>query len=232
MRKKDWLKIELYYDKWREGLDQEEIRQYLEMDEKSFRQLTPHFLAYVREKQFNTPVRTPEVSIPLTPERRQKFLQFMSIGKNHAQAAELINVPLPTVYEVWFKEDPEFKNECLVASKRALADIEISLYTKAKGYDTKIKTTTKTTGCDKEGRPTESATESITEKHVPADTNAIKFFLTNNMPDKYSLDGEQNKAQNKGAILEALDELIGSEQDDNLDKIYKEDNPAEKEAQR
>lgn len=218
-----------YYKLWKKGLGDDEIQFQLQMPEKEFIRYTPAFLTYCSHHSAFDARQALHISsdknLPeLTDERRVQFLEYISLGLSYDKAALMMNIPLVTVMNFWFKMDDVFRIECKMAAEKQLADIELAMFKRARGFNTAIKTTTDTEGVSAKEGKFSSSTTSETEKYVSGDVNAQKFIMTNKKPDTYSLDGEVNREGNKGRILEAIEDIVQDDEND-LDSIYKEDEP-------
>lgn len=215
-----------YYELWRDGHDARDIQERLCLNDAQFNRLTPHFLNYCRHaikhetRDALAGGGKPDI-IPLSCDRRKKFLGYVSSGLSYDKAARMMYVPLVTVLDYWFVENPAFKSEAEYAIELLDADIIMSLVKRAKGFSSDIATET-TVDSDTEKGRFKSTTKSRTKRYIAGDVGAQKFWLINRKPDQFSVDGEINRKGNKGKILEAIDELIGTEDDDKLDEKYEE----------
>lgn len=207
-----------YYSLLKEGKTDEELREALGLTKKEWEHYAVHFLAYSRRQAEIEATEAmidskPPITIPLTPERREEFIRLVGTGLAYDKAARFLNVPLVTVLDVWFQEDPLLKDELAVAADLNRVKVKQALFLKAVGgRPSKIKTTTTVTS-EKvvPGAGTEKSSVTTTsESHRTAepDVNAQKFYLINHCPDEFSIDGTVNRKGNKGRVLEALDAVI------------------------
>jgi len=220
--------LETFYRLWLDGLDEQQLKEELHLTDKQYLKYLPALFTYCKHHiKFETrdqldAGRTPNLA-KLTPYRREKFLEYMSLGLDFIKASSLLNVPIVTITEYWFKEDPMLKEEALMAVDKANAEVMMALKRKAIGTASEVVTETTTEGESvKEGKYS-STTTSTTKKKIAGDVAAQKFWLINRDPDKFTLDGEVNRQGNKGAIMEALSKIIGKVGDDDLDERFKED---------
>jgi hypothetical protein len=218
--------LEKYYELWLEGKELSDIQKQLELDDKTFNDYTPAFLNYCRHhlkhniRDNLSGADAPDVP-QLTPERRAKFIEYVSLGLSYDKVSKIMNIPLITIMDFWFKENPDFKAEAEYAIDLLDAEITMSLVKRAKGFKTQSKTTTTVEGNNEKGE-VKTTTTSETEKEFAGDVGAQKFWLINKQSDHFSVDGEVNRKGNKGKILEAIDELIGDDAEDKLDEKYEE----------
>jgi len=220
--------LKQYYELWRKGADDSSIRDELHLTESQFKNLTPHFLQYCRHHAKFDAIDSLDNGVPpnvaqLTIPRRKKFLEYVSLGLDFSKAASFMNIPLVTITDVWFKEDPFLKEDAQNAAEIVNAEVQMALLKRAKGYEQEVITETHTEGeSSKEGQFSSTVTSKST-KVVVGDVSAEKFWLINKEPDNFTLDGEVNRKGNKGAIMDALDQIIGSDKDDDLDERFEED---------
>lgn len=118
------------------------------------------------------------------------ILKAIEEGETNKAAAEKAGIHIDTYHE-WMKSKPEFSEAVRrareAARERAVQDVEASLLKLAKGYEYEDMRT------EYEGKlnPETGKTEPVIKKQVrvkhviPANTEAIKFFLTNKAPDEW-----------------------------------------------
>lgn len=178
-----------------EGKDDEAIRAELRLSRAVYKKYQPFFLMHFREharktfrKRATRERRVPAGLIPLTPERRKKFLAHVARGLDFARAAALLNVPLPCVTEGWFKQDPLLQEEARFAAERATAEVEMALHRSAVGFEHgyQISNSSHVTGIGKDG-PIDKTTETTTtgRKRVYPNVRAQELWLTNRDPDRW-----------------------------------------------
>lgn len=203
---------EKYYYLWRDGRNNDEIAEALSFSAGRMTSNMPYFLHYAKNKYKedfrNGMVNGNPPHLELTEERRTQFLKLSSSGLDYIKVSKIMNIPLPTIMEVWFVKDPAFKDE--VDSIREVMDARViqALYKKAIGYRTTTRTVTKMKGIGEKGSPIESTTVVKAEKIVDGDFNAQKFWAINRMPDAWSADGTVNKDGNKGQIMKMIDNAV------------------------
>lgn len=206
-----------YYAEWLMGKDDVQIAESLGVDVADIQRYASSFMNYCRYAvQFESKEillkYNHALEIPLTPERRKKFIDLVKHGVSIAKASRILNVPVITIYDYWYVIDPMLRVEIETAVDELDAKVIKSLAKRAVGYKVKNKTTTTTSGTSERG-PISMTVVSEVERDVPADVNAAKFWLINRSPDKFTLDGNANKSENKGRILEYIDGEIEKEAD-------------------
>lgn len=218
--------LKKYYELWLKGVPLQKIKVRLKMDTRKFNQLTPDFLAYCRHQiKFDTRANLANGDLPdfvkLTPERADDFVEYISAGLDYPTAAKIMNVPIVTVLEVWFK-DKVFKDRVETAVELTNARVVMALYRSAIGYEFKYNETSVTDGTNKDGEPYSSETITRKTKHFPPNVAAGKFWVFNRDPDNWTIDGERIRGHNKGKILEFIQEQIEDVGDDKMNKFDKE----------
>ena len=226
------FECETYYRMWREGKSNTDIRITLDMSEQKFGDSLPYLLHYTRQKykedyrEGMANGKPPEMI--LTEERRRQFLQMTAAGLSYPQISKIMNVPLPTIMDVWFIEDPVFKDQVDTVNDLMNARVIQAMYKKAIGYRTTVKTVTRMKGTGEKGLPVNTTTVSKQEKIVDGDFNAQKFWVINKLPKEWSIDGEVNKDGNKGSIMKLIEQGINEKDDGEDEKFRKEQEESEK----
>jgi DNA-binding CsgD family transcriptional regulator len=215
--------LQKYYELWLSGCSVQDIRESLNITVSKFNQYTPDFLNYCRHQvKFDIRARLTNGELPnlvtLTTEREEQFIQLLSTGLSYDKVALLMNIPLVTVLDYWFK-NPEFKAKVRIATELTNARVTQALFKRAIGYqyDGGYKTRTKgvkvveyknkDTG-EKLYKEIPYHSETIIEKInvVEPDVNAAKFWLFNRNPEQFSIDGQRTDINNKGKILAWIEE--------------------------
>ena len=212
------LELQMYYELWLKGKTHDEIKAIIPITESLFNRLEPMFLSYCQKQAaFDTREALANAEsadiAKLTPDRRKKFLEYVSLGLSYGKAAQMLNVPLATVTEFWFKQDILLRVEAKSAAEMLDAQITMSLAKRALGYNVPVETVVKVESELPGGETSQTTTTSKSTRHIPGDTGAQKFWLINRSSDKFSIDGEVNKTSNKGAILEAINSMVSEEDD-------------------
>lgn len=226
------FECETYYKMWREGKSNTDIRAVLTISEEKFENSLPYLLHYTRQKYKEdyreglTSGKPPEMI--LTEERRRQFLQMTAAGLGYPQISKIMNIPLPTIMDVWFVEDPVFKDQVDTVTDLMNARVIQAMYKKAIGYRTTVKTVTKMKGIGEKGTPVETTSVSKQEKIVDGDFNAQKFWVVNKLPKEWSIDGTVNKEGNKGTIMKLLEQGINEKEDGEDERFRKEQEESEK----
>ena len=127
-----------------------------------------------------------------------------------------MDIPLITVTDFWFK-DLHFKAKVDQAVKLINANVKRAIYRRATGYEYDGGYTTESSGTR---TVTEGKGEDKVEREVPfhnittirkinvvePDVNAAKFWLFNRCPDDFSIDGQRTNINNKGKILQWIED--------------------------
>ena len=218
MTENDKMILNDYYDMWLEGYTQEEIRETLGMSEATFKKHTSYFHAFCRDRLRKENITSllnenrPK-EVVLTEERREEFLRYCKAGIEYPKASALMGIPLNTVTDIWFVEDPVFKSESENASLRSDVDVILALHDRAVGTEVPVTSRTKSQGEKvlEDGKVVPyliSDTTTNSTKVFIGDVAAQKTWLINRQSDKWSADGETGKKSNKGKILDALETLF------------------------
>ena len=236
-----------YYELWLSGCSAEEIRIKLKFTISKFNNYTPDFLVYCRHQvKFDTRARLTSGELPdlvyLTSEREEQFIQLISTGLSYDKAALLMNVPLITVMDYWFKNEV-FKEKVRFAVEIVNARVVQALYRRATGYEypgghrsitsgTKVIEVYEGIGDNKQkiGKEIPYESETIVEKTivVEPDVAAGKFWLFNRMPDQFSIDGQRTGINNKGKILAWIEDNTKISDNDLEDCDWEQDDYDEK----
>lgn len=124
----------------------------------------------------------------LTPDGHTLLEAWARDGLVDTQIAHNMGISPSTLY-VWKKQFPEI-SETLSRGKEIVdVQVENDLLKKTHGYNAEVKKTFKLKKVyfDKEGRRCEEEhlETAVDEVHVPADTNAITWWLKNRRPDRW-----------------------------------------------
>lgn len=211
MREPDKQILHEYYLLWKQGYSDSEIRDILNLSLTIHKENQPHYFNYCHIKM-KEELAAGTFSMVLSENREEEFLDHVRAGMAYDKAARMMNIPIPTLLEVWFK-DENFKAKVDFAREMATSKVVKALYKRALGYTarTKCVTTTVTKGrVDKEGAVLSDMTvESTTEReeHIAGAIDAQKFWLINTASEHWSVDGGTMKANNKGQILQAIEDM-------------------------
>lgn len=181
-------------------------------------ELTPYFLLYCRDRvrretRSSLANGGTTVEIALTPQRREELLNHLGSGLDMAAASLLMNIPLPTITDRWFKEDPTLQMHCKYAAEINNAEVVKALFKRAKGYTYLEQSETNSSGDNLPRKDAEGnvggcyTSKTITVKHIEGSVTAQKFWLVNKVPDEWTMDGTNPRKNNKGRILEAIDAM-------------------------
>ena len=121
----------------------------------------------------------------------QEICGYIRDGDTQEAAYEKAGIGKETFYG-WMREKTDFSDAIKAAKKEFLRnqykDAVQSLYKRATGYDVEEP---EITYGDKDGKPYIKQ-KKVRTKHIPADTQALKFLLTNLYPDDW-----QDKQRNE-----------------------------------
>ena len=127
----------------------------------------------------------------------EKIKEWAEDGLSAKQIAENMGISRSTLYE-WVQKNTDIADSFTCGRACAVANVENQLYQKTQGYNVGVKKVIKLKKAEyKDGKIVKAWEEpmEITEEiHVPADTAAIKFYLTNMNPEKW-----KNNADNGGS---------------------------------
>jgi len=170
--------------------------------------------------------------VKLTPTRAEEFLLHIGVGLSYPDAALIMDVPLITVTDYWFK-DLHFKAKVDRAVTLMNANVVRAIYKRATGYQydgghrtesNGTRTVTEGAGKDKTEKeiPFHNVTEISKINVVEPDVNAAKFWAVNRMPDQFSVDGQRTNINNKGKILQWIEEQTEGLDDKEMNGYDKE----------
>lgn len=117
-------------------------------------------------------------------------------GLDFAQIAEKIRISESTLRE-WRKKYPAISAAIKRGRDHAIAEVENALHKRALGYNVPIRKAIKVKRVEydeKTGRRLrehEEVVEAIEEMHVPSDTTAAIFYLTNRKPEAWRRNGAE-----------------------------------------
>ena len=114
---------------------------------------------------------------------------WAAMGLSVRQIAENMNISRSTLYD-WWDRDPDISDAFTRGRTEADENVENALFRKACGYSAEVKKVIKIkhTEYDENGRKIrewEEPKEVYELIHVPADSTAIKFWLTNRQPERW-----------------------------------------------
>ena len=126
------------------------------------------------------------------PGRKSKYndcapliVQGIAEGNTYARSCKAAGVSIESFCE-WKRRYPQFVEAIKKAEnefrQRILGELEASLWKRAMGYD--FEEVRMEMGADKHGNPVPVKQVKI-KKHIPSDTGALIFALTNVAPDKW-----------------------------------------------
>jgi hypothetical protein len=225
----DIADLDKYYSLWRDGKSQSEIKKALAYSDGRWKDAQAYFLHYCRRRNrddFREGMTNGGYKhLVLSPERKNEFLQLMAGGLTYEKVANIMDIPLPTIMDVWFKEDPVFKTQVDNVQNLMTARVVRALYKKATGNKYITRSTARTKGKGEKGE-VDTVTVTKTEKVIEPDFASIKFWLINNDPEHYSETGQKGKGGDIGSILggiqKAIEESSSTELDEQFDKEQKD----------
>lgn len=229
--------LQMYYDLWLSGATPSIIRKKLKLSVAKFKEYAPDFLTYCRHQiKYDTRIQlTKDVEpdlVKLTPARVEEFLFHIGTSLSIPDTALIMGIPLITITDFWFK-DSCFKAKVDHAVLLVNANVKRALYRRATGYEydgghiTETRgTRTVTEGVGKDKIEKEIPFHNVTEIRkinvVEPDVNASKFWLYNRVPDEFSVDGQRTNINNKGKILQWIEEQTQDVDDKGMDNFDKE----------
>lgn len=232
--------LQRYYDLWLIGATSSIIRKKLKLSIAKFKEYAPDFLVYCRHQiKHDIRIRLTQGGEPdlvkLTQTRAEEFLFHIGTGLSYPEAALVMDIPLITVTDFWFK-DVMFKAKVDQAVKIINANVVRAIYRRATGYEYDGGHTTETHGSrvvsegkgdDKVERETPFHNITTVRKInvIEPDVNAAKFWAFNRMPDQFSIDGQRTNINNKGKILQWIEDQtqdLGDTDMEDFDKEQKE----------
>ena len=150
----------------------------------------------------------------------QEICGYIRDGDTQEAAYEKAGIGKETFYG-WMREKTDFSDAIKAAKKEFLRnqykDAVQSLYKRATGYDVEEP---EITYGDKDGKPYIKQ-KKVRTRHIPADTQALKFLLTNLYPDDW-----QDKQKNE--LTGSLSNRVQIEYvDSGIDLAHSEDEIAE-----
>ena len=135
------------------------------------------------------------------------ILQALEEGMTNKDAARLAGIDEVTFY-AWMREKPQFSqlvnNAREIGRQRAVQDVELSLLRLAKGHEYEDVRTEYASELNPQTGKMEPVIKKQTrfKRIVPAQTEAIKFFLTNRAPVEW-----KNRQEHEIANLDLLQNL-------------------------
>ncbi|MCK5609876.1 hypothetical protein KAR91_48840 [Candidatus Pacearchaeota archaeon] len=229
--------LQKYYELWLSGATVARIMKKLNLSKIKFNKYTPDFLAYCRHQiKFDIRARMVEGNPPdlveLTPSREEEFLFHIGTGLTYPEAALLMDVPLITVTDYWF-EDLSFKAKVDMAVKLINANVKKAFYRRVIGYEYDGGHITESEGTRTviQGKGDDKTEVEVPFKNftrvrkinvVEPDVAAGKFWLYNRMPNEYSIDGQRTNINNKGKILQWIEDQTNGLDDQDMENFDKE----------
>lgn len=225
-----------YYNLWLKGKSAKHIQKNLKLSDVKFKNLTPEFLAFCRNKikyetRANLTLEGTPVNVELTEEREAEFLNHVGNGLSPDKAALIMNIPFITVTEYWYK-DEIFRTKVDSAVEICNAVMVKALYKRGIGYNIDASVTTESSGTSSKGGPYSYETKVKKDRHYPGDVTAQKFYLYNRDPDNWTIDGERAGKNNKAKILEYIDNQTNDIDNEHMKDYDKEQQSYDKKYKR
>ena len=148
-----------------------------------------------------------------------KVLELIENGATYKDAAEQAGITEHTFYD-WMKSKPQFSQSVHkakeVGDKKAIAQVEASLLKLATGYEYEdIRTEYGSEKDPKTGEVKPVIRKQVrVKKFIPANTEAIKFYLTNKAPEDWKNRIEQNNIGNVATDLRI--KMVSENPDDDV----------------
>lgn len=119
----------------------------------------------------------------------ERFVKIAKVlcmrGGTDEDLADAFEVSTRTINR-WKKDYPEFAEALAAGKEYADAEVELSLYKRAKGSKKKTKVTRKIIEMDKDGNTKPAKIETVeTEEDIIPDVGACCFWLKNRRPDMW-----------------------------------------------
>ena len=139
-------------------------------------------------------------------ENLDKLQAWAAKGLAMREIAEMMGISRSTLYE-WINKSQDISDSCARGCAEADENVEGALFKKCMGYNAIIKKPMKVRRIRYEnGRKVEECEEIVEvseEVHVPADSNAQKFWLINRQPDRWQTQpgGEETDSEGCGVVM-------------------------------
>lgn len=168
-----------YYEQWRKGHGSVVIAKALLVKVAYLKTHVAYLHEYCRkrlakETREDLTTGTRLQQLELTPEWREQLVRHVEDGLTLEETAGVLGVPLPTITQLWFHDDPGLRVECGYARQRADVEVMAAVRRRAVGYTLD------------HVEETETATEGVlttkvmrTHKHVPAHPASQRLWLVN-----------------------------------------------------
>lgn len=136
----------------------------------------------------------------------EKLTEWAADGLSMKQIAGLMGISRSTLY-VWCECEKDISDALARGHTRACEEVENALFKRCVGYTVSEKKIFKVRRKKYEGgKVTEEydeLTEGYEERYIAPDTAAQKFFLVNNMPEKYRISPkEKEDGEDTGGVVE------------------------------
>jgi hypothetical protein len=144
----------------------------------------------------------------LTPEGLEKVKGWATAGLTDEQIAKNIGTTRKTLFE-WRRKWPELQDAISEGKRYSDEEVENSLYKKCLGYTVKLQKTFKVRRVDYDkatGKKLCEREELVTgedEEYVQPDTQAMKFWLSNRLPEKW-----RNNVSFDGTVGGGIEEYL------------------------
>jgi hypothetical protein len=180
--------LDAYYELWLSGSDASTIVERLN-DAFPTHHITPKYItrhlpalhAYCRQRMVRdtrTALTNDQLppNVVLTPERRSKLLELVGCGATLQRAADMLNVPLVTITDRWYLDDPDLRTEVAVVRDTYDYRVVAAAHRRAIGYDVPVTETHEINEETERGyrRGTTVVTKTT---HVPGSTTAQTLWL-------------------------------------------------------
>lgn len=146
-------------------------------------------------------------------ENLDKIQAWAARGLVMREIAEKMGISRSTLYE-WINKSQDISDSCARGGAEADENVEGALFKKCTGYNAIIKKPIKVRRIKYEnGKKVEEYEEIVEaeeEVHVPADSAAQKFWLTNRQPEKWQIAPAIESADGEGAGVVMLAPVINS----------------------
>ncbi len=172
-----------YYELWRQGLSTAKLASKLMVKPPYLKKHVAVLHEYCRkrlakETRLALTEDQPLKQLPLTTEWREQLLDHVENGLTLEETAGVLGVPLPTITQLWYREDETLKIEMEYARQRADVEVMAAVRRRAIGY-----TLDHEEHIEESGTVGDNDFDKVrtvkTKKHIPAHPTSQKLWLAN-----------------------------------------------------
>ncbi len=175
--------LKAYYGLWRQGLSTAKLASKLRVKvtylKKHVAVLHEHCRKrLVKETRHALTEDQPLKQLPLTDDWRVQLLGHVENGLTIEETAGVLGIPLPTITQLWYREDETLKTEVEYARQRADVEVMAAVRKRAIGYTLDHEEETTESGTLGENAFDKTRTVR-TRKHIPAHPTSQKLWMVN-----------------------------------------------------